>query len=269
MSTPAAEQQRTQERAAWLADIAANALHSARGSLGRAAHVTQEVDNYLRRSEEELAYLPGQANQVRAAEGETRPFVRNAQHLAGTADDRIRHGQAGIAEVRNQLDQGANALRAGREALNELSTLPVQHDTAAMVRLAYKIGALDNAVQNAHHGMDEASRRLTSARDSLAPLVNGAPTQDRESTAALINQSATAADTQLANARLGLGTLNESFATTQGDSQAAAADSADLARHFAAAANPTPSAAQQHQPAAGDEAHKPKESEIASRLRGL
>jgi len=269
VSTPAQEQQRIQERAAWLAETAANALHSARASLGHAADVTRDVDAYLRRSEQEVFELPVQAHQVQFAE-QAQPFQRNAQYLAAEADDRLRAGRRGIDEVRDRIGDGARALKAGRDALTELSQLPVQHDHAAMSRLSHQLDSLDRAVGNFSESIDSADRRLVAAREALDPLINSSMyVDDRQSAAARITTAAHGADTQLMQTRIGLNSLNEAFDDSRGDSYQAAAESADLARAFQAAANPTPRAAQQHQAAASDEAHKPKESEISSRLRGL
>ncbi|MFI5730216.1 hypothetical protein ACIA49_08865 [Kribbella sp. NPDC051587] len=268
MSTPAQEQQRAQERAAWLAETAANALSAARSSLGRAADVTRDVDNFLRRSEQEVFELPGQANRI-AVESEPRPWVRNVQQLADQADQRVRYGQQGINEVRDRLSDGARALKAGRDALTELSELPVEHDQAAMSRLSSRIDALDRAVVDFGEGIDNADRRLVATRETLDPLINSsANVQDRDATAAGITNAAQTADSQLMHTRAGLNTLNQAFDNTQADSHHAAAESADLARAFHAAANPTPRTDQQTQPAAADEAHHPK-SDIASRLRDL
>ncbi len=269
MSTPAQEQARAQERAAWLAETAFNALTAARTSLGRAADVTREVDNYLRRSEEEIFELPVQANRVQTAD-EPRPFQRNAQELADQADQRIRYARQGITEVRDNVADGGRALRASRDALTELSELPVQHDVAAMDRLSHQLNTLDAAVGNFTESIDNADRRLVATREALDPLVNSSGHVDnRQAAAALITDAAQSADAQLMQTRAGLNTLNEAFEDTHGDSTQATAESAELARAFHAAANPTPRAAQQHQPAAADEAHKPKDSEIASRLRDL
>lgn len=269
MSTPAQEQQRVQQRAAWLADTAANALNAARVSLLQAADVTRDVDAYLRRSEQEVFELPVQAQRVQFAE-EPRPFQRNAQEVADQIDQRLSAARRGIDEVRDRVGDGARALKAGRDALTELSTLPVQHDHAAMDRLSHQLNSLDRAVGNFSESIDSADRRLVGAREALDPLINSSVhVDDRQAAAARITTAAQGADTQLMQTRSGLNSLNQAFDDSHVDSHQAAAESADLARAFHAAANPTPRAAQQHQAAATEEAHKPKESEISSRLRDL
>ncbi|GAA1718941.1 hypothetical protein GCM10009745_79830 [Kribbella yunnanensis] len=265
MSTPAQEQQ----RAAVLADTAFRALTAARVSLGEAADTTRDVDNYLRRSEEDIFELPPQANRVREAE-EPAPFQRNAQYLAGQVDDRLRAGRRGIDEVRDRLGDGARALKASREALTELSELPVEHDQAAMSRLAYQLDTLDRAVDNFGESINQADRRLVAAREAIDPLLNSSQyVDDRQATAARITNVAESLDTQLMQTRAGLRTLNEGFDDARGDANQAKGESAELAKAFHAAANPTPRADQHPQKAATDAAHKPKESEITSRLRDL
>lgn len=269
MSTPAQEQARAQAWAARLADTAFQAMAAARVALGRAADVTQEVDAYVLRSEREIFELPEQAHQVQIAE-KAQPFQRNAQALAGEADQRIRYARRGIDEVRDCLGDGARALKASREALTELSDLPVQQDNAAMTRLSSQLNTLDAAVGDFTESIDNADRRLVAAREALDPLVNSSLYVDnREATAALITNAAHSADTQLMQTRAGLGTLNEGLDYARGDSTQATAESAELAKAFHAAANPTPRSAQHPQHAATDEPHKPKESELTSRLRGL
>src|SRR5207247_5585619 len=79
MSTPA------QERAFVLAESTANALTAARNSLSFAADAADEVDNVLRRSENDIDDLRSQSNRVRDADEPWRP-VRNAQGLGQAGD---------------------------------------------------------------------------------------------------------------------------------------------------------------------------------------
>ena len=88
-----------QERAAWLAETAANALHSARVSLGHAADVTRDVDAYLKRSEQEVFELPAQAHQVQ--------FAEEARRSSGTRSTSPPRPMTGCAPA------GAGSTRSG------------------------------------------------------------------------------------------------------------------------------------------------------------
>ncbi|GAA0580296.1 hypothetical protein HPO96_20180 [Kribbella sandramycini] len=260
MSTPSLEPQR---RAAELAEFAANALHDARLKLSHAADATQELNTVLRRAEDEIYELPLQASKMEAT-GQARPFLQNAQYVADQIDRRLENGGHLVGEIRDRLDSATTGLQAGRQALEELSRLPVEHDRELMDRLSHRISDLNTAVNSAHDGLDRANTRIGRAQESLGGLIE----HRSEPSPTFVRDTAADVDRDLMHTRTGVRELAEDL-DGHDPNAAATAQDAELARAFHAGAYTTAKSAQRHQPAAADEAHKPAETEITSRLRGL
>jgi hypothetical protein len=236
MSTP-------NEQAALLAEQAANALAAARTSLSIAADITDEVDSALGRSENDISELPTQAKLVRDAD-EPGPYLRNAQGAADAIDRRIRDGQAGLAEVRDHVDQGARALNAGRQFLTELEQLPGQRGEATKL-LRSRLDSLGGAVQKAGEGVEDAGRRLAAARRNIEPLIyQSRHIDDPGRTAAVIGDAGANVKNDMRVVQGGLAGLREGLEAARPNATAAAQQSADLARAASAAMNPTPTSAQ-------------------------
>jgi chromosome segregation ATPase len=231
------------EQAALLAEQAANALAAARTSLGLAADVTDEVDNVLRRSENDIYELPAQARLVRDNEDPQR-HLRIAQGAAEEIEQRLRNGQAGLVEVRDHLDQGARALDAGRQILTELEQLPGQQGEATD-RLRSRLDGLGRAVRDAGEGVEAAGRRLADARLNIEPLIyQSRQIDDPHRTAAVIGDAGANVQNDVMVVQRRLAGLREDFEAARPNATAAAQQSAELAMAARAAMNPTPASAQ-------------------------
>lgn len=227
------------ERAALLAEQAAGALFSARASLSEAADALDEVGVGLRRAEDDLRELSDPATLVRHGEEPERQ-LREAGGLADGVDERFRRGRLGLNEVRDHLDQGDRSLRAGRRFLTELEQLPGQQDGVA-AGLRTRVEGLDRAVRDAREGVEEADRRLGSARNTLEPLVYASGgIDDRARTAAWIDAVQAAATNDVMAVQRRLTGLHEDLGAAQPQVTVAARQGADLATTTRAALNPTP-----------------------------
>lgn len=258
MSTPAEEQRlqaQQQERAALLADSTVNALTAARTSLGFAAETADDVDQFLRRSENDILELGGQVNRIRYAGDEPQQTeedvadevhrqFRSAQELAGDVDRRLQAGTGGLRDAQGHLEQSARAIAAGRQFVGELEQLPGQQNERTG-QLRERLANLDRAVQEAMEGVDRTGSRLTAARRNLEPVLEGRPyTDDPARTAAVVNEATSGVDQDVLTARNSIRTLREDFDTTKPDVTAAARDSDELATAIRAGTNPTPRAQQ-------------------------
>jgi predicted nucleic acid-binding Zn-ribbon protein len=258
VSTPAEEQRlqaQQQERAAMLADSTVNALTAARTSLGFAAETADEVDQVLRRSENDIVELGAQVNRIRYAGDEpqrtaedvaveVRRQFGNAQELAGDVDRRLRAGASGLQNTQDHLEQSARAIAAGRQFVGELEQLPGQQN-ARVAQLRDRLANLDRAVRGAMEGVDRTGAQLTAARRNLEPVLEGrAYTDDPARTAAVVNEAGSTVDQDVLNARNSIRGLREDFDTTRPDVNAAARDSDELATAIRAGTNPTPRAQQ-------------------------
>jgi predicted nucleic acid-binding Zn-ribbon protein len=258
VSTPAEEQRlqaQQQERAAMLADSTVNALTAARTSLGFAAETADEVDQVLRRSENDIVELGAQVNRIRYAGDEpqrtaedvaveVRRQFGNAQELAGDVDRRLRAGASGLQNTQDHLEQSARAIAAGRQFVGELEQLPGQQN-ARVAQLRDRLATLDRAVHGAMEGVDRTGAQLTAARRNLEPVLEGrAYTDDPARTAAVVNEASSTVDQDVLNARNSIRGLREDFDTTRPDVNAAARDSDELATAIRAGTNPTPRAQQ-------------------------
>ncbi|GAB2633676.1 hypothetical protein [Kribbella swartbergensis] len=247
MSTPANEMTPAQaaERAAALAEMTSNALQAARGSLGNAADLTDEVDRRLRGAENDITSVTGMANRVRyaATAEDAEPILRNARQMADEIREDLRRGQRGVGEIRDYLEQGARAIAAGRSFLDELDSLPGrQSDSNDQLR--YRLAALDRAVHGAMAGAERTDWRLTAARQNLEPLLNVPGTvADQSRVAAVIQEVGADTEKAVGDARGGLGALREDFDNTWPDAGNLAHDSAELAHAIRAGTNPTPPSA--------------------------
>jgi predicted nucleic acid-binding Zn-ribbon protein len=254
VSTPAEElrlQAQQQERAAMLADSTVNALTAARTSLGFAAETADEVDQVLRRSENDIVELGAQVNRIRYAGDEpqrtaedvaveVRRQFGNAQELAGDVDRRLRAGASGLQNTQDHLEQSARAIAAGRQFVGELEQLPGQQN-ARVAQLRDRLANLDRAVHGAMEGVDRTGAQLTAARRNLEPVLEGrAYTDDPARTAAVVNEASSTVDQDVLNARNSIRGLREDFDTTRPDVNAAARDSDELATAIRAGTNPTP-----------------------------
>jgi predicted nucleic acid-binding Zn-ribbon protein len=254
VSTPAEEQRlqaQQQERAAMLADSTVNALTAARTSLGFAAETADEVDQVLRRSENDIVELGAQVNRIRYAGDEpqrtaedvaveVRRQFGNAQELAGDVDRRLRAGASGLQNTQDHLEQSARAIAAGRQFVGELEQLPGQQN-ARVAQLRDRLANLDRAVHGAMEGVDRTGAQLTAARRNLEPVLEGrAYTDDPARTAAVVNEAGSTVDQDVLNARNSIRGLREDFDTTRPDVNAAARDSDELATAIRAGTNPTP-----------------------------
>jgi len=246
VSTPA------QERAFVLADSTVNALTAARNSLSFAADAADEVDNVLRRSENDIDDLRSQSNRVRDADEPWRP-VRNAQELGQDVDRRLRGGRQGLEEVRDHLEQSARAIAAGRSFLAELEELPGRR-SATTEQLRYRLESLDRAVHGAVAGVERTDWRLTAARRNVEPLFEAsAHSDDRARTAAVINDVGEDVGRDVGHARGAIRTLREDLDNTRPDAFNIAKDTSDLATAIRAGTNPTPQSAQTAPGALGED----------------
>ncbi|MFG1815943.1 hypothetical protein ACGFIF_19425 [Kribbella sp. NPDC049174] len=248
MSTPADGMTPAQaaERAAALAEMTANALNTARTSLGDAADLTDVVDRRLRDVEHGVGVLSDQANRVRFAENqEEAEFpLRTARYAAYDVQEDLRRAQGGIDEVRDRLEQSARSIAAGREFLNELDELPGQR-SEANDQLRYRLAAFDRAVHGAIAGVERTDWRLRTARENLEPLVNVPGTvHDQGRAAAVIQEAGSDATQAVDGARGGIRTLREDFEATWSEASNISHDSNELADALRAGMNPTKPAEQ-------------------------
>lgn len=257
------------ERVAALTDQTASALSAARSSLVSAAATADGVHQLIRRSEADIAELPGQASRVRDAD-EPRPYLRNAQELAEGIDRRMRDGQRGLGEVGDDLAQASRALDAGRQFIAELEQQP-ERQAAETEHLKQRLEVLSRAVGQAGEGVQEAGARLAAARRNIEPLVySSSNLDDPDRTAAMISGVAVGADNDVMAVQRRLAGVSEGLDYVQPQATQAAHLSADLANTARAAANPT-RPADQAKPgsATTQDAHRKPSEPAHSALRDL
>ncbi|HYU85430.1 MAG TPA: hypothetical protein VEK80_11555 [Kribbellaceae bacterium] len=127
-----------------------------------------------------------------------------------------------------------------------------------------RLDGLSGAVRDAGANLDEARRRVTTARQDLRALVNSSidPENERNRAAAEIDAVREAVDGDMRRARNQLGGSREALEDAGPAAGAAAYESEELAATMRAALNPTP-ASELRTPAA------PSEADLRHRLNGL
>jgi len=258
-----------------LAEMTANAVAAVRARVSSAAGAAEEVDRLLRRAEESLGELPGQAERIRSAaefsgppfsnwqayqDGveqrfhESRSHFGNAQYYADDIGRRLDGAQDLVRQVRGQLDEARMPLRYAREFLDELENLPADEaeqqgsqiagagvpelTTATMRERLDRLGA---AIESASQGVDATDRRIRDARRNVEALRGvSVGFEGPERGAALVDQvgRAVKADVDALN-----GGLKEAYAADDAAGQATAKAN-ELAIAVHAGLNPTPRSAQ-------------------------
>jgi len=242
VSEPTPEENR--QRAALAADTAVNALSAARNSLSFAADTAVEVDKALFRSEQEIDALRSYASHVRERRDEPWRSVRSALESGQDVEERLRQAQRGLGEVRDHLEQSARAIAAGREFLDDIERVP-GYRSEATDQLRNRLAGLDRAVHGSIAGVERTGWRLTAAQQNLKPVLEVSLSEEqRERTAATIDEVSAGVTRDVAHARGGIEVLGDNFADDRADAWNVGKDTSDLATAIRAGTNPTPQSAQ-------------------------
>jgi chromosome segregation ATPase len=237
MSTP------QEQAAAQLTDETASALVTAKIALTLAADAAQDVDAGLRRAEDEIGELAGQANRMYDSDVPDRQMMY-AQEAAGEIGRRIGRGHEGLDEVRRQLGRASGALEAGRRSLGELEQVPGQQGEAT-TRLRRRLDSLSEVVEAAGRGTDRAGERLAETSRDLDRLRQSPErVQDREEAADAIRRAGRNVDEGVMDVRGGLRGLQQGLEDAGSEATTAARESVELATAARAGLNPTPASAQ-------------------------
>ncbi|GAA1598106.1 hypothetical protein GCM10009789_60070 [Kribbella sancticallisti] len=235
-----------QAAAVELTDRTANALVAARTALSFAAEAADDVDNVLRRTEDEISELSAQANRMYDSELPERQMAI-AQEAAYGIRQRINRGHEGLEDVRGELRKASVALNAGLQTLDELEQLPGQRGEATML-LRGRLDSLAEVIQDAGRGTDRAGERLEETSVDLNRLRNQPDrVHDREEAADAIRRASRGVDEGVMDVRGGLRGLRSGLEDAEPTANAAAQESVDLAMAARAAMNPTPRSAQRVQ----------------------
>lgn len=226
------------KRAAQYAEEAAAAIHRVRIVLNYAAGAAQEGDLMLGRGRGASSDLTT-SGELMSRSDEPRRHLLDAESYSGETGQRVGTGGDILRDVRENLERGRGHLRAGRQAVVQLSRLPGQGSELAN-NLHDRLDRLEAVVHHADQRAVEVAAKLAVAQGNVEPMLAQARFGDLQVTADTVRATGTHTRRNLEAAQEDLDGLRRDIDGISPELAKAERESSELEMHARAAMNPTP-----------------------------